>query len=589
MKKTFHIFSMTAVAAIMLAATSCTDFLTIYPTDRVVLEDFWKDKSDVETMVANSYKNMVSNDFISRLIVWGELRSDDVIETTNINTTLKYINNANLLETNTYCNWSVFYKVINNCNIVLKFAPQVMDEDPDFQKGDLDVVRGEMLATRAFCHFWLVRAFRDIPLLLEAKVDDSQNLYILQSEPLAALDSILVDLDEAEGLVLESGAYANMTYNKGRFTADAVRALRADVLLWKAAFTQCKNESDGSENYQTYSECIDYCERIIADRIAYIEDYNEKNDIEEGIMSGEGPAYELVKQYPLILNSASARSTSPYNEQSYYEIFGQQNNLKESIFELQLDDQNNRNYAIPTFYGYEGATRQFNASTILGKSGEDNSLYKETDLRCFSNTIQNGEEEDVYPIAKYVTTYTEPTSNGKAGAPKYRESLKDDSGSDYTTSNWIVYRITDVMLMEAEALALRHDSIKGDLKKAFNLVKAVYYRSNPKNVARNDSITYTENNYESMMSLVMDERHRELCFESKRWFDLVRMALREGDTKGMLDEMVPNKYENNQSAIRSKMASLDCLFFPIYERELDTDSTLVQNPAYVTEDVYSKN
>lgn len=585
MKKTFNVFSTIAAVALVFTATACTDFLTIYPTDKVVLEDFWQDKADVENMVANSYKNMVTNDFLTRQIVWGELRSDDLIETTNTGTSEKYINNANLLATNSWCDWSSYYKVINNCNIVLKFAPQVIDRDPDFSTGDLDVVRGEMLAIRAYCHFWLVRTFRDVPLLLEAKVDDSQELYIPQADPLAALDSILMDLDEAENLVLESGAYANMTYNKGRFTADAVRALRADVLLWKAAFTQYKNNSDGSDCYAIYSKCIEDCDRIIADRIKYLEEYNYENGIEDTrAKAATGP----VVGYPLELNQLTQALQSSHDE-PYAQIFGSSmNNLKESIFELQCDRDNNRNFAVPQFYGREGGSRIFNASVWIGKEDEDNGLYKKTDLRRVSFAAQNSDEEDVYPIAKYVTEQTSAGTTDKNCIPAYRSTYTQDN-SYYSESNWIVYRLTDVMLMEAEALSLRADSAQKDLDKAFKLVKAVYYRSNPFKISRNDSISYTAGNPESMHALVLDERQRELCFESKRWFDLVRMALRDGDTKNMLDELVPHKYESNQSAIRSKMASLDCLFFPIYEREIKTDSMLVQNPNYIIEDVFEKN
>ena len=39
---------------------------------------------------------------------------------------------ANLLPTNSYCSWEIFYSAINNCNIVMKFAPTVLEEDPDF-------------------------------------------------------------------------------------------------------------------------------------------------------------------------------------------------------------------------------------------------------------------------------------------------------------------------------------------------------------------------------------------------------------------------------------------------------------------------
>ena len=158
--------------AVMAMASSCDDFLTIFPTDRIVFEDFWKSKEDVESMVAESYRLMSSGDVINRIIVWGEARADNVIEGEyGGNKDIEYIMTANILPSNQYASWAPFYRVINNCNQVLKYAPLVLDEDPDFTQGDCNVITGEMYALRALCHFYLVRTFRDIPLLMEAKVD----------------------------------------------------------------------------------------------------------------------------------------------------------------------------------------------------------------------------------------------------------------------------------------------------------------------------------------------------------------------------------------------------------------------------------
>ena len=125
-----------------------------------------------------------------------------------------------------------------------------------------------------------------------------------------------------------------------------------------------------------------------------------------------------------------------------------------------------------------------------------------------------------------------------------------------TQTNWIVYRITDVMLMKAEALAFRNDTTNGstkDLENAFALTKAVYDRSNPYIKASTDTLTYTHGSAASLQEVILEERQRELAFEGKRWFDLVRKALRDGNTGPMLDILINNKYESNQKAIRSKI------------------------------------
>ncbi|MBO7468455.1 MAG: RagB/SusD family nutrient uptake outer membrane protein [Bacteroidaceae bacterium] len=584
MKNSFKILSIATVATLALFMSGCQDFLTIYPTDKVVLENYWKNKEDVQNMVANSYRKMTEKSFLDRLIVWGELRSDDVCEGTNTSTELKYINDANLLPSNSFCSWSDFYSIINNCNIVMKFAPTVLEEDPDFTQGDMDVIRGEMLAIRALCHFYLVRTFRDIPLLKEAMVDDSQELYQDQVTPLEALDFILEDLYEAEGLVMESGSYSDLEYNKGRITADAVRAMIADVMLWKAAFTQFKNKSDGSECYEYYTTCIDYCERIIKDRNEYLIEYEKKNNY--GRVSNEGPSNPLLIGYPL--NTYPTVMGMSSSKDPYSTIFGQeQNDLKESIFEIQGNENNNPHYSTNEFYGCQGHTAPFNATSLLGGSGTDVNLYKDTDLRRYSFTMGKEGEEDVYDIAKYTQIDVNYTTTSNPPYKTQHNPRQTSSGGSgyYSSTNWIVYRITDVMLMEAEALALRNDSTLGDEAKAFKIVKATYYRSNPYKVSRSDSITLNN----GIIPLVRDERQRELCFEGKRWYDLVRWALREGTTAPMLSELVGHKYETNQNAVKSKMANIDKLFFPISENEIKTSNGhLKQNPSYDIEDVYQK-
>ena len=166
--------------------------------------------------------------------------------------------------------------------------------------------------------------------------------------------------------------------------------------------------------------------------------------------------------------------------------------------------------------------------------------------------------------------------------------------------NWIVYRISDVMLMKAEALALRNGNDGEDDKEARALVKAVYNRSQMGYVASNNSIVgevsradYFETLFDktTTLNLVLDERQRELAFEGKRWYDLVRVALRDNSTSSQIfTRFINNKYEGSSTEqYASKMATIDHLFFPIAKRELDTHSGLVQNEAYKTEDKVEKN
>lgn len=587
----------TLVGAIMMTlVASCSDFLTIYPTNSVVLENYWKEKADVEAMVSNCYRSMSQLDFLEKFIVWGEIRSDNVIGGTKItdDTNLRNINEINIYSTNGYCSWAPYYNVINNCNIVLNFAPDVMELDPDYTEGDYKVHRGEMLAIRAFCHFCLLRTFRDIPLLTEAMIDDSQNLYQEQVSPLVALDCILEDLYEAENLVMKSGNYIKDAENCGRVTRDAVRAMIADALLWKAAFTQYEAKQQGTDSNcnQYYGECADYCDQIINDRMAYLTEHKDKfNDLNLETM-----------QYPIISNFSTNTNVTYSGSKAYDEVFGSgMNSLIESIFEIQVSGSAiiEKNYIIPKFYGKEsGADALFMASPHLSSGTLSSALYKNTDIRrpAFINILN--EEKDDCPIAKYaVSTHGNvfETKNPKL-SPIYRKvSQQGDANLSYhkmfyiEDCNWIVYRIADVMLMKAEALAHRADSASNDLNKAFEMVSAVYYRSNNRaKINNSDTLTYN-NSASTLQNLVLEERQRELCFEGKRWHDLVRKALRDGSSSEVVNLVVDNKFDSNPNSYKNKMPNIDYLFFPILEREIKANPKLKQNPAFETESMYDKN
>lgn len=606
---------------------SCEDFLSTTPTDKIVSEDFWKTKGDVENVAAESYRLMAQWDFLSRVLVWGELRGDNVIEGDyGGDNDIMNIIDANLLPTNGYASWAPFYKVINNCNIVLKYAEGVLDEDPDFTLGDYNVIRGEMYAIRAFCHFYLVRTFRDVPLLTEAVVDNTQELYHRQVDPIVVLDSCLNDLSLAEDLVLTTGNYtSNMLANRGRFTKDAVRTMRADVLLWKAAFLTQRAGGDNSvaQAQECYDECIEYCEMVLNSRMQYIEANKDKETnlkawLKDVVIRDKEVEFPIVfaKETDLQLSGNKRLNHKPYLQHFASANYA----LCEGIFEIQHTiNEDDGNYEVPFFYGYADAQNKFRVGKLSASKHlvTVDKLYKRTDFRrvTYLSSEQASTNIDNYPIVKY--GYSAATEN--RGALQQTENdmkkfgsvtytfWKNKSGSGGRTYfsdaqvNWGVYRIPDVMLMEAEALVLRNNG-NGDLDRAFQLVDAIYGRSQAGyKYGENKSFGETStadrlaranyNNQEQMYNLVMEERQREFAFEGKRWYDLVRMALRENSTDGILG--IIQKAGNNTETFdeyRMKMSTLNSLFFPIAEREINvSNNTLVQNPAYETEDLYEKN
>lgn len=569
-------------SAAVLALTSCNDFLTIYPTDRIVAEDFWKTKSDVDQMVDGTYQSMLAYDIQERAIVWGAFRSDELIKYSAFSdNTLENIEGVNLLPSQKYNSWGAFYKVINNCNIVLSHAPDVMEEDPEFTEGDYQVVKAQMLALRSLCYFYLVRAFRDVPYSTKAVEDDSQIELLPQLPPAEVLQYCLDDLIAAEPYVMRSGAYGDWR-DKGYFTRDAIHALMADIYLWRAAMTH--NKSD-------YQQVIDLVDRVIDAKDKY-----------------------YIENYPTAITGEEDDSLHLYEADLAFEMIFNNDymNSFESILEWQYNGTNNSNQALENYYYQSGGEKDYKstsmvmASTLFGSASNDGSkVYLSTNDYRFWNNVYgaNSEEAEQLSIRKMVDVtglVISPTSGSSATKSNSRPFKE-------FRQNWIVYRITDLLLMKAEALVeTAADSTDVvTLQKAFDLVKAVNDRSMSKNAK--DKLAFT--NYGSMASmeqLVLDERERELCFEGKRWFDLLRYSYRHmtgvninqrlADTDiwpaiySAMPKLIARKYTSGGGdAVTYKMKSEPYLYWPIREGELKVNSLLKQNPVYYQEETISKN
>ena len=573
---------------IVALLTGCTDFLTIYPNDRIVGSEFWKKKSDVEQMVDGCYNSMIAYDIQERAIMWGAYRSDELVKFSSYNdNTLDNISAVNLLPTNRYNTWGAFYKVINNCNIVLNHAADVLEEDPEFTQGDYEVVRAQMLALRSLCYFYLVRAFRDVPYTTHSYEVDSEVELLPQSSPAEVLQYCIDDLQEALRTIMRSGAYGENDWrNKGYMTRDAVNALLADIYLWRAAMTH--NSSD-------YQQAITYCNAVIDAKHQYYEEHKIMSTTKD-----DEDIYHLID-----------------GDEAMYEIFGSSGNSRESILEWQYINEDNVNTALENYYYRSGessnnsifmASNLFNQYETNADTERGTKFYRsKNDYRFWNNVYEaNNEEMQQMSIRKMVdlsrASFSSSTTQG----------VSKETNRDYKQygQNWIVYRLTDVMLMKAEALVeiAANDSDAVVLKQAFDLVQAVNKRSMMRNAT--DTLKFenykTKDNFEL---LVMNERERELCFEGKRWFDLLRFCYRHMEgvnanvlladmTEGpklyqpMLD-MIVRKYKGNDGssgdAVSYKMKSEHFLYWPVAENELKINKLLRQNPVYIQEKTTSKN
>jgi len=550
-----HMKKIGLVCCIGAILTACSDFLSILPLNDIVLENYWTEKADVDNAVTGCYEALESSDCITRMAIWGELRSDNIVPGMTTPETESQMLKGNLLPTNAFTKWTCFYQVINRCNTVMYYAPKVQALDPNYTVSELKANIAEVTALRDLCYFYLIRTFENVPFVTEPSIDDNQ-VYVVKA---STFDEILTTLISDLELVKEDAVnkYANVTSNTGRITRSSIYALMADLYLWK----------------QDYGNSEKYCDLVIDSKIKAYD--TEKNNTKTKL--------KLYGKFPLVNELVSGS----YSGNAYTEIFGTGNSF-ESIFELDFEEnQSVSNSFVPTYYGssstqigYLSPAEYLIKDIVTGT----NAIFKKTDCRYLESMEEmNG----VYAIDKYTRLNTS-FNNTIAGAPQVETTKRSTN-----FANWILYRLTDVMLMKAEAQVelageITTNAITPEQKtyyqSAFKLVSAVYNRANNITIGRTDTLVY--NTYATsranMEDLVLKERQRELLFEGKRWFDLVRMARRDGNNVRLINYAI-KKYTENQSALRKKMNSQNSLYFPYNKDELKANKLLIQNPAYNTE------
>lgn len=573
-----------------LLFTSCVDTV-ILPEDKTVDEDFWKSKADVQLMVNGAYRSMLSPDVISRLIVWGGLRSEELLPVQNVTgrlvEDLTEINLANTQTDNIFTRWAAFYHVINNCNLVLTKAQAVMQEDPSYTEGDYLSDCSQMLGLRALCYFYLVRNFRDVPFVTEAYMNSSQNRNIPQAAPDSVISACISDLRTAETNALSATAY-NDWRRVGYMTRDAIQALLADMYLWRGSVNHSRAD---------YQACIEYCDKVIASKKS--QHVKDRNEIEE-------------KDFYLA-----------ENRNMFEELFVTQN-AEESIFELQFNgsDYNNQgNFALCQYYAHysNGGAPYLYASSVFKNQGAVYTTISGTagarDWRGLTYTYNvpvTVGSNDGLELRKYVSNGNERGGNYNSISSTSYATKNRDYNTQYQ-QNYIVYRLTDVMLMKAEALtalATADDDIR--LRQAFNLVQTVNSRSKTIDTST-DSIHWVafSGGINTMEELVLNERLRELAFEGKRWYDLLRYNYRHVDGVDYTTTLAAqndegkapvNNYNGNAwmrnwavrklangNAVAAKMSTEPKLYMPIPQADINVCPVLRQNPGYNANENTSKN
>lgn len=572
--------------ALLPFMTSCSDFLEIEPLNEIVLENFWNEKADVNDIIAGCYSGMQSDAMIRRMIIWGEARSENIGAGLNSTDDANLLNvlNENIMATNGYTSWDGFYNIINRCNTVIKYAPQVAANDPSYTESELQANIAEMVALRSLCYFYLIRTFRDVPYSTEAFTDDDQKFDLPATKFDAVLDSLINDLERVKDQAVKYYPTTTPLYQTGRITQDAIHAMLCEMYLWKKDYQKCiyyadlviNSKKTIAENIIAQGGSLGYYSGTTGSSTTAFERYNGYPLVSEVIMSGlYGNAYSTLFGYDVESERAQAR--------------------QEIVFQLVFKDDPTgssmpANSAINTFYGNASVARGYLAPSdyllddIAKESGRTifADKNKNVDARMYENCNKLFKS-----INKYTTSSVQISAAGTSSSPSsiaYFNMYSDGNNG----ANWVIYRLTDIMLLKAEALTqtMREGSDNETiayntpiLAQAFSLVNAINKRAVCQATLQDTLVATDYSTKAQMEELVLQERQRELMFEGKRWYDLVRRSQRDGNTQTLVNAAL-RKVTSGGSLIQNKLTKMDAIYWPYNNDEIKVNKNLVQNPAF---------
>ena len=614
MKSYKNIYRTVCLASLLaLSTTSCTDWLTIYPQDRVVEENFWEDKNDLEGVRYGAYRQMAQT--VSKFAVWGDLRSDSYTINSaehsaqgNRDTYLEIMNGMPDSSMSVF-DWGGVYTTINYCNKVLQHGEEVLAKDKQFTSSEWIQMHAEMTALRALNYFYLIRAFKDVPYTTKVINKDSEVEYFPLTNQLDVLDSIILDCERVKGKA--RNRFSKKADSKGMITNSAIYAMLADMYLWRASLHEGRHDKNKKDTLVVHSkpnivfngveygpDVIDPVTGLTRDSIpyTYTEDYNKvleyaeeslrllsNQNNEERASAGLNSSYLETVNYGLrycdmIKNNFEGADLATVPKLEAQTAIFNSKNSRESIFELQYSSSDDlSNTIVNSLYGYGNGTHlevnkdAFDAAYGGSISGFD-SNGGQWDSRlwvCCQNKLVTGNETASAQAQSgyYCMKYHLPSSNFlNMDGQKTNREIKSLKYTSQAYNNWIIYRMTDVMLMMAEAYACLNNTNKvKEICYAIHRRSYCNYREGtiPNLVAATEKTNgaivgntvgdaKTAKNgvkFSKEIVMVFNERLVELVGEGKRWFDLVRLAERYSTSKSDSEDPREKGVTNGQAGM----------------------------------------
>lgn len=211
-------------ALLAAAAGSCSDILSLEPTEQVEADRAIVDAPSARAAQAGMYDALQSGSYYGGdFLFFSDLPSDDVTHTGTFTSYADANSHVMTSDNGTIESmWDVIYRAIDRANQIIARIPGI----PGLGAGEANQIMGEAHFLRALHYHNLVKLWGGVPLVTAPATSIEEASQVSRATAAAVYSQILLDLTTAEQL---------MTVNRQSRKASrgAVRALRSRVLLFQ--------------------------------------------------------------------------------------------------------------------------------------------------------------------------------------------------------------------------------------------------------------------------------------------------------------------------------------------------------------------
>lgn len=536
-----NIYSLLA-AALLLGTTACEDFLQKDPPSSPSQNVFWQKKSDFDSALAGTYSVMYTDAFSQVMPCFDGLTDNAIVQHNQSDYGYaKVIAQGDL----TPDQGGFVTEIYNNCYIGIARVHIFMQQLEQYQGNDISADEKKFMlaqckALRGYFYSWLYRCYKEVPVVTEAL--DLSNMYQQPKAPRAeVLKRVLEDYDAAIA-ELPDKLYSDAE-TSGRFTVKAVKALKADLLLFDAY------DENGNAIPARMEEALTLLKSITGYRLA---PRTRDNFLSDRQLDSPEIMFSVRYLRPNITNSMDL----------YYAAWSLLNPTRDLVDAFECTDGQKWGESPLTVYPNETILYGTNEDLKEAErekmfTNRDRRLYESINHSMYANFASDGLKDEKIQIC-------ESGDRGYTGfsSLKYIQPTTVTPGySTVSDADVIVVRYAHVLLMIAEA----ENEVRGATAVALDAINQVRTRSGQP--ALPTDITQAE-----LRERIRNEWRVETCFEGLRYFQLKRWKLMEKLVNGAEDPNYPGYVKVYLPAFQ---------FFPIPQEEIDkAGGVLVQDPAY---------